>query len=105
MRIMDVSRRGAFPRARWKAPNRSAAGNALANTRWFRNRRSRVPTQIARIPGQEWTPFHMVYVEKAQRTLALGQRIGIAKGKFEVPPSTDVSNDEVIRLLSGEEPA
>jgi antitoxin (DNA-binding transcriptional repressor) of toxin-antitoxin stability system len=30
-----------------------------------------------------------------------GQRIGIAKGKFDVPESIDTHNDEVARLFSG----
>lgn len=30
-----------------------------------------------------------------------GQRLGIAKGKFEVPDSIDEHNDEVARLLLG----
>lgn len=32
---------------------------------------------------------------------AAGQRIGAAKGKFEVPASIDEHNDEVARLFSG----
>jgi prevent-host-death family protein len=30
-----------------------------------------------------------------------GQRIGLAKGKFEVPDSIDTHNEEVARLLMG----
>lgn len=30
-----------------------------------------------------------------------GKRIGVAKGKFEVPGSIDVHNDEVARLFVG----
>lgn len=30
-----------------------------------------------------------------------GQRLGVAKGKFVVPKSIDMSNDEVARLLHG----
>jgi len=30
-----------------------------------------------------------------------GQRIGLAKGKFEVPDSIDAHNEEVARLLMG----
>jgi antitoxin (DNA-binding transcriptional repressor) of toxin-antitoxin stability system len=30
-----------------------------------------------------------------------GKRIGIAKGKFDVPESIDTHNDEVARLFSG----
>jgi antitoxin (DNA-binding transcriptional repressor) of toxin-antitoxin stability system len=30
-----------------------------------------------------------------------GQRIGLAKGKFEVPDSSDTHNEEVARLLMG----
>ncbi len=33
--------------------------------------------------------------------LATGQRIGIAKGKFEVPDTIDAHNDEVARLFLG----
>jgi antitoxin (DNA-binding transcriptional repressor) of toxin-antitoxin stability system len=32
-----------------------------------------------------------------------GQRIGIAKGKFEVPDTIDAHNDEVARLFMGGE--
>lgn len=35
--------------------------------------------------------------------VSAGQRIGVAKGKFEVPDSIDVHNDEVARLLMGGE--
>lgn len=31
----------------------------------------------------------------------VGQRLGIAKGKFEVPDSIDAHNDEVARLFMG----
>lgn len=34
-----------------------------------------------------------------------GQRIGVAKGKFEVPDDIDAHNDEVARLFSGEDRA
>lgn len=37
-------------------------------------------------------------------SMPAGQRIGIAKGKFEVPETIDASNDEVARLfLLGEQ--
>ena len=32
-----------------------------------------------------------------------GQRIGVAKGKFEVPDTIDAHNDEVARLFMGGE--
>lgn len=32
-----------------------------------------------------------------------GQRIGVAKGLFEVPESIDAHNDEVARLFTGRE--
>lgn len=35
--------------------------------------------------------------------LPVGQRIGVAKGKFEVPDSIDALNDEVARLFMGGE--
>lgn len=35
--------------------------------------------------------------------VSAGQRIGVAKGKFEVPDSIDVHNDEVARLFMGGE--
>ncbi|QOJ09474.1 type II toxin-antitoxin system Phd/YefM family antitoxin [Nitrosomonas sp. H1_AOB3] len=31
-----------------------------------------------------------------------GQRIGIAKGKFEVPDNIDVCNEEIAQLFTGE---
>ena len=34
-------------------------------------------------------------------TLPEGQRIGVAKGKFEVPDDIDASNEEVARLFMG----
>lgn len=36
-------------------------------------------------------------------TASVGRRIGIAKGKFEVPDDIDVHNEEVARLFSGGE--
>lgn len=37
-------------------------------------------------------------------TIAGGQRIGVVKGKFEVPDSIDAHNEEVTRLfISGEQ--
>jgi antitoxin (DNA-binding transcriptional repressor) of toxin-antitoxin stability system len=38
-------------------------------------------------------------------SLPATQRIGIAKGKFEVPDDIDASNEEVARLFMGGEPA
>lgn len=38
-------------------------------------------------------------------TLPATQRIGVAKGKFEVPENIDASNEEVARLFMGGEPA
>jgi antitoxin (DNA-binding transcriptional repressor) of toxin-antitoxin stability system len=34
-----------------------------------------------------------------------GRRIGIAKGKFDVPDNIDAHNDEVARLFLGGEPS
>lgn len=34
-------------------------------------------------------------------SVAPGQRLGIAKGKFEVPDTIDAHNDEVARLFMG----
>lgn len=34
-------------------------------------------------------------------TIPVGQRIGVAKGKFEVPNTIDAHNDEVARLFMG----
>ena len=34
---------------------------------------------------------------------SLGNRIGVAKGKFEVPDDIDLHNDEVARLFTGGE--
>jgi len=34
-------------------------------------------------------------------TVPTGQRIGVAKGKFEVPESIDAHNDEVAKLFTG----
>ncbi len=36
-------------------------------------------------------------------SLPEGRRIGVAKGKFEVPDNIDASNDEVARLYVGGE--
>lgn len=36
-------------------------------------------------------------------TLSAGQRIGVAKGKFEVPDSIDTHNEEVAKLFLGGE--
>lgn len=36
-------------------------------------------------------------------TAPVGQRIGVAKGKFEVPDSIDSNNEEVARLFMGED--
>jgi len=36
-------------------------------------------------------------------TALIGQRIGVAKGKFEVPDSIDAHNEEVMRLFRGQE--
>ena len=36
-------------------------------------------------------------------TLPTGNRLGIAKGLFEVPDSIDLHNDEVARLFAGGE--
>lgn len=33
--------------------------------------------------------------------LSAGQRVGVARGKFEVPDNIDLHNDEVARLLMG----
>lgn len=38
-------------------------------------------------------------------TAPAGQRIGIAKGKFEVPDNIDAHNDEVARLFMGGDPS
>lgn len=38
-------------------------------------------------------------------SLPATQRIGIAKGKFEVPDDIDAGNEEVARLFVGGEPA
>jgi hypothetical protein len=35
--------------------------------------------------------------------LPIGQRIGTAKGLFEVPDNIDAHNDEVARLFMGQE--
>lgn len=38
-------------------------------------------------------------------TAPVGQRIGIAKGKFDVPDTIDAHNEEVVRLfMGGEQP-
>ena len=36
-------------------------------------------------------------------TVQAGQRIGVAKGKFEMPDTIDAHNDEVARLFGGEQ--
>lgn len=36
-------------------------------------------------------------------TVPAGQRIGVARGKFEVPDTIDAHNEEVARLLQGGE--
>ncbi len=36
-------------------------------------------------------------------TVPVGQRIGVAKGKFELPDSIDAHNEEVARLFMGGE--
>lgn len=36
-------------------------------------------------------------------TVPAGQRIGVAKGKFEVPDNIDTNNEEVARLFMGGE--
>lgn len=36
-------------------------------------------------------------------TIPTGQRIGVAKGKFEVPDTIDAHNEEVARLFMGKE--
>ncbi|MBP8276038.1 MAG: type II toxin-antitoxin system Phd/YefM family antitoxin [Propionivibrio sp.] len=36
-------------------------------------------------------------------TVPIGQRIGVAKGKFEVPDTIDAHNEEVARLFMGGE--
>jgi antitoxin (DNA-binding transcriptional repressor) of toxin-antitoxin stability system len=36
-------------------------------------------------------------------TVPVGQRIGVAKGKFEVPDTIDAHNEEVARLFMGGE--
>ena len=36
-------------------------------------------------------------------TVQAGQRIGVAKGKFEVPDNIDTNNEEVARLFMGGE--
>ncbi len=33
--------------------------------------------------------------------LSVGQRVGVARGKFEVPDTIDAHNDDVARLLMG----
>lgn len=37
-------------------------------------------------------------------TVPAGQRIGVARGKFEVPDTIDAHNKEVARLFKGVEP-
>ncbi|WP_126448302.1 type II toxin-antitoxin system Phd/YefM family antitoxin [Sulfuricystis multivorans] len=34
-------------------------------------------------------------------TMPIGKRIGVAKGKFEVPDNIDTHNDEVVRMFLG----
>lgn len=36
-------------------------------------------------------------------TVPVGQRIGVAKGKFEVPDTIDAHNEEIARLFMGRE--
>ncbi len=36
--------------------------------------------------------------------VSAGQRIGVAKGAFEVPDDIDAHNEEVARLLNGQTP-
>ncbi len=38
-------------------------------------------------------------------TMLVGQRLGLAKGKFEVPDSIDAHNEEVAWLFMGGEPS
>lgn len=38
-------------------------------------------------------------------TAPVGQRIGVAKGKFEVPDTIDTHNEEVARLFMGGDPS
>lgn len=38
-------------------------------------------------------------------TVPAGQRIGVARGRFEVPDSIDAHNEEVAGLFMGGEPA
>ena len=38
-------------------------------------------------------------------TMPVGQRIGVAKGKFEVPDTIDAHNEEVARLFMGGNPS
>ncbi|MBN8463356.1 MAG: type II toxin-antitoxin system Phd/YefM family antitoxin [Dechloromonas sp.] len=38
-------------------------------------------------------------------TVPAGQRIGVARGRFEVPDSIDAHNEEVAGLFMGEEPS
>jgi antitoxin (DNA-binding transcriptional repressor) of toxin-antitoxin stability system len=45
-------------------------------------------------PAARLVPMHV---------LPIGQRIGAAKGLFEVPDNIDAHNDEVARLLMGQE--
>jgi len=35
-------------------------------------------------------------------TVPVGQRIGVAKGKFEVPDTIDSNNEEVARIFMGD---
>lgn len=37
-------------------------------------------------------------------TKAIGKRIGVAKGCFEVPDSIDANNEEIAKLFSGSRP-
>jgi antitoxin (DNA-binding transcriptional repressor) of toxin-antitoxin stability system len=37
-------------------------------------------------------------------TEAIGKRIGVAKGCFEVPDSIDADNEEIAKLFSGSTP-
>lgn len=38
-------------------------------------------------------------------TVPLGKRIGVAKGRFEVPDTIDTHNEEIARLFMGGEPS
>jgi len=55
------SRRSAFPRKDWAAPHRCASGDELASARWFRNRRSLRPSQVARHSDRHWASVRLVF--------------------------------------------